>query len=103
MLDLSDSRTLRPLVQTPASEWGGWLSPDQRWLAYCSNVSGRGELYVALFSGGGRRWQVSRDGAVQAVWSRDGRELFFRNGNQMLVVAVKAGANLRLGSTADAF
>ena len=92
LLDLTRPRTLRPLLQTPASEWGGRLSPDQRWLAYFSDLSGRYELYVTAFPDGGRRWQVSREGGGEVFWSRDGRELFFRNGNQLLSVSVKGGA-----------
>ena len=93
LLDQTNPGTLRPLVQTPASEWGGRLSPDQRWLAYFSDFSGRYELYVTAFPGGGRTWQVSREGGGEVVWSRDGRELFFRSGYQLLAVRVKAGAS----------
>ena len=92
LLDLTHPGTLRPLLNTPASEWGGRLSPDQRWLVYFSDLSGRYELYVTAFPDGGRRWQVSREGGGEVVWSRDGRELFFRNGNQLLSVSVKGGA-----------
>jgi DNA-binding SARP family transcriptional activator/Tol biopolymer transport system component len=87
------STTLRPLVRSPASEFGGRLSPDGRWLAYFSDGSGRYELFVTPFPDAGRRWQVSRNGASEAVWSRDGRELFFRNGKEFLVAAVRPGAN----------
>jgi hypothetical protein len=87
------SKTLRPLVRSPAYEWGSRLSPDGRWLAYCSrNASGRDELYVTSFPGAGERWKVSQDGAREVVWSKDGRELFFRNGKELLVAAVRPGA-----------
>ena len=86
------SRTLHPLVRSPAQEWGGRLSPDGRWLAYFSDVSGRFELYVTSFPGADERWQVSQDGAREAVWSKDGRELFFRLGRKMLAVTVRPGA-----------
>lgn len=82
----------RVLVASPAQEWGGRLSPDGRWMAYVSNVTGRFELYVTAFPVGGRQWQISRSGAREAVWSRDGRELFFRNGNAVLSVAITARA-----------
>jgi hypothetical protein len=58
-------------------------------LAYFSNATGRNELSVARFPGGSLRWQVSRNGGREAVWSRDGRELFYRNGDELLVVGVK--------------
>jgi hypothetical protein len=37
-------------MRTPAAEYGGRLSPDQRWLACHSNVSGQWELQVTPFS-----------------------------------------------------
>lgn len=89
-LDIA-SKTLRPLVRTHKQDFGGRLSPDGRWLAYFSDYSGRYELYVTSFPDGDKRWQVSQDGGREAVWSRDGRELFFRNGRELLVAAIRPG------------
>ena len=89
-LDIA-SKTLRPLVRSPKQEFGGRLSPDGRWLAFFSDISGRYELYVISFPDADKRWQVSRDGGREAVWSRDGRELFFRNGKELLVTAIRPG------------
>jgi hypothetical protein len=89
-LDIA-SKTLRPLVQRPKQDFGGRLSPDGRWLAYFSDYSGRYQLYVTSFPDADQRWQVSQDGGHEAVWSRDGRELFFRNGRKLLVAAVRPG------------
>ena len=81
----------RALVRTPGREYGGQLSPNGRWVAYLSDLSGQYELYVTPLEGGAR-WQVSTNGAREACWARDGSELFFRSGNQMLAVDT-AGAN----------
>jgi DNA-binding SARP family transcriptional activator/Tol biopolymer transport system component len=85
------SKTLRPLVRSDKQDFGGRLSPDGRWLAYFSDVSGRYELYVISFPDNAQRWQVSQDGGHEAVWSRDGRELFFRNGKKLMVAAIRPG------------
>ena len=77
-------------MKRPANEFGGRISPDGKWLAYFADGSGRYELFVTAFAGGGPRWQISRDGAREAVWSRDGKELFFRNGDDLYVVPVTA-------------
>ncbi len=53
------------------------VSPDGRWLAYRSIQSGVSEVYVTSVAGGGRH-QVSENGGVEPVWSRDGRTLFYR-------------------------
>jgi len=87
-LDLKGPRTFRPLVQTPNRETAGRVSPDGRWLAYISDETGRAELYVVPFQAREPRWQISQGGARESIWSRDGRELFYRNGNRMMAVKV---------------
>src|SRR5262249_17509636 len=65
-------------------EYGGRLSPDGRWLSYVSDETGRFELYVVPFQARHQRWQISHGGAREASWSKDGRELFYRDGNRMM-------------------
>ncbi|MGH9421798.1 MAG: TolB family protein, partial [Thermoanaerobaculia bacterium] len=65
------------------------VSPDGRWLAYSTLNSGRAEVYVQPFAGGGR-WQISTDGGRGPLWAHSGRELFYRNGNRMMAVTVAA-------------
>ena len=55
------------------------LSPDGRWLAFVtSGQGGRPTISVQPFPGPGLRRQIV-EGGDQPVWSRDGRELFFRS------------------------
>jgi len=69
----------RRLLGTPQFlERNGDLSPDGRWLAYESNSTGQFEIYLRAFpSVEGGEWQVSTGGAVQPVWTRDGKELVY--------------------------
>jgi hypothetical protein len=46
-------------------------------MAYASDESGRWEVYVGEFPGGGGRWQVSAGGGVEPRWRADGTELFY--------------------------
>lgn len=73
-----------PVVQTEADDVRAQLSPDGRWLAYDSAVSGRPEVYVQAFPQARERWQVSRNGGAQVRWSRNGRELFYVAADQQL-------------------
>ena len=50
----------RPLLPTPFTEIKPEISPDGRWIAYQSNMSGAFEIYVAALAGGGRQFPVSR-------------------------------------------
>lgn len=75
------------------------VSPDGRWVAYNSNLSGRQEIYVERYPELGSRQQISTGGGDRPVWSRNGRELFFRglDGRQIFVVPVRSGATLIAG------
>lgn len=90
VLSLQGDRKPRPFLQTPSNEIGARFSPDGRWIAYMSNESGQSEVYVQAFPGPGGKWKISTEGGVEPVWSRSSRELFYRNGDQMMAVDVAA-------------
>jgi len=66
------------------------FSPDGRWLTYVSNESGRDEICVKPYPGPGGKWPISTEGGTEPRWSADGRELFYRLGNKMMVVEVRS-------------
>jgi serine/threonine-protein kinase len=87
-LSLDTERTARPWLATAAHEWAGRLSPDGRLIAYTSTEFGRAEVYVQAFPEGGGKRLVSEGGGRNAIWSRDGRRLFYRESDQVLAVEV---------------
>jgi serine/threonine-protein kinase len=93
----------RPFVQSPFVEQGGVFSPDGRFLAYASNESGRFEVYVRPFPDLGGKWQVSTEGGLQPLWSRSGREIFYRSGDSMMTVPVDIGSAFRVGKPVQLF
>jgi eukaryotic-like serine/threonine-protein kinase len=71
--------TPRPLLRTDYDNFGAAISPNGKWLAYTSNESKQNEVYVRPFpSVDSARWTISVNGGAEAVWSRNGRQLFFR-------------------------
>ena len=76
-----------PLVASPVLDGNGQFSPDGRWVAYCSQQSGRFEVYVTSFPGGGARWQVSANTGAQPRWSADGQTLYFLSLTGQLMAA----------------
>jgi serine/threonine-protein kinase len=67
------------------------VSPDGRWIAYESDESGQSEIYVRPYpeAYAGGRWQISSGGGRQPLWSRDGREIFYRDfGGAMFAASV---------------
>ncbi len=88
VLSLEGERKPQPWLQTRFNERSARFSPDGRWLAYQSGESGRQEVYVQPFPGPGGKRQVSTLGGFEPRWARNGRELFYRNSNNMMVVDV---------------
>jgi Tol biopolymer transport system component len=88
-----------PVVHTQFDDTGPSLSPTGKWMAYQNNESGRNEVYISLFPGGGARWQVSTSGGVDAAWRGDGKELYFLDpsDNLMAVDVDESGGSPRLG------
>jgi Tol biopolymer transport system component len=92
ILSLEGRRSARLFLRTPYAEWGGAFSPDARWLAYTSNDTGLAQVYVQPFPSLGERIQISTAEGREPVWSRDGRELFFRCWNGLMGVNIPMGA-----------
>jgi eukaryotic-like serine/threonine-protein kinase len=91
-LSMEKERTLKPLLSGKYGYAQPRISPDGRWLAYTSDEPGRDEIYVRPYPElDGGKWQVSTYGGDSALWSPDGRELFYRNGDEAMVVAVRPG------------
>jgi len=53
------------------------FSPDGRYIAFLAREIDRHDVYVKPLDGRDVRWRVSRNGASQPKWSRDGRTIFF--------------------------
>ncbi|MEX0879184.1 MAG: protein kinase [Thermoanaerobaculia bacterium] len=87
----------RSFLATPYDEAQPDFSPDGHWIAYTSNDSGRFEIYARPFPGPGGRVQISTEGGMEPVWSRDGNELFYRDGDRMMSVPARLGGELRVG------
>ena len=89
VLSLDGGPTPSPFLVSPFAERAGTFSPDGRFIAYVSNESGQYEVYVRPYPGPGGAVIVSTGGGRGPVWAPDGRELFYWNGEQMLVAQVE--------------
>jgi len=77
-----------PFLQTPANARSPRLSPDGKFVAYCSDESGKSQVWVRPFPSGEGLWQVSSGPGCQPRWSRDGKELFYVDGATLMAVAI---------------
>ncbi|CAN5836950.1 hypothetical protein BH24ACI4_BH24ACI4_27800 [soil metagenome] len=91
-------RTVIPLRDSPANEFGGRFSPDGRWIAYTSDATGQPEVYVVGFPTPGAPRAVSAGGGRLPRWSPNGRELLYAGlAGQIMSVSVRAGSPLEIG------
>ncbi len=108
LVALSAGHAVTPLFPSKFREDMGRISPNGKWIAYCSNESGRNEIYVRAFeptgAAGGRKWLISTDGGVEPEWRRDGKELFYLRGHAFTSVDVStAGAEFDAGKPKPLF
>lgn len=68
------------------------------WIAYQSNQSRRAQVYLTRFPHAGAKYQVSKDGGAQPVWSKDGKTLYYLDAHQKLTAVdiEVAGDSLRM-------
>ncbi|MEK6322704.1 MAG: protein kinase [Acidobacteriota bacterium] len=101
---LSGDQKPFPFLQTEANESTPMLSPDGQWMAYTADESGRYEVYVQSFPGGGGKRQVSSGGGIGTHWRGDGRELYYHAPDgKLMAVAVKGGASFEAGAPVALF
>ena len=100
VLSLGES-TPEPLIQTPFRESIPAVSPDGRWIAYYSDESGQREVYVQPFPDLDGKYPISTAGGTSPVWGPEGRELFYRDGQDgqaVLVVPIDTEGGFAAGT-----
>jgi Tol biopolymer transport system component len=87
----------RKLLERPFHDAWAQFSRDGHWVAYVSDESGVNEVYLAQYPGMTGRLIVSTHGGNWPVWSPDGHELFYRQGNAVMAVQVQTIPTLHVG------
>jgi eukaryotic-like serine/threonine-protein kinase len=96
VIDLAEGNALRPVVQSPANEWQGRLSPNQQWIAYASDVTGKAEVYVRPFRQAGEPVKISNGGGSQPRWRDDNGELYYVSDDGVLLATRTAAQGGRI-------
>ena len=92
-LDLTGKEPPRSLAKSSRREPAPVISPDGRWVAYCSQEGGPGSAVIVVlsFADPRKRWQVSGPGSFAPFWRPDGKELYYLDGERRLTaVEVRA-------------
>lgn len=95
--------TSRPLLDSRFNERDARLSPNQRWIAYLTDESGRSEVSVRSLDGSPRRYTISPGGGDQVVWQRDGKALCYvdPDGRVQRVSVQETDGGLQLGTPVE--
>jgi serine/threonine-protein kinase len=96
------TRRVEPVIVTDAGEGEGTVSPNGRWIAYMSGELGQLEVFVRPYpKTDGGKWKVSTSGGKHPLWSRNGRELYYRDfEGAILAVPVPPGPRFLRGTPA---
>ncbi|NQT02437.1 MAG: serine/threonine-protein kinase [Planctomycetes bacterium] len=102
-LKQNQEHSQQPYIQRDINQREAVWSPSGQWVAYNSDESGRWEVYVEPYPGPGPKVPVSTSGGQQPMWSRDGKELFYRNGIKMMAAAVETESQFRVTGHIELF
>ena len=97
VVPIQGERQPREFVATRLIDRNPVFSPDGRWMAFTSIPSGQAEIYVKPYPGPDRVVQISADGGNEPRWAPDGKELFYRSGDKMMVVSIRTEPTFEVG------
>jgi serine/threonine protein kinase len=95
--------TITPFATEEYNEFCPEFSPDGRWIAYCTRREGRYEVFIRPSSGTGEIKKVSREGGIEPLWARSGKQIFYRWGRQMWAADIRTEPNFSVGSPLKLF
>jgi len=98
VLPLEGPREPELIVDTEFSAWAPAFSPDGRWIAYTSAREGKFQVYVRPYPDNDWTRQISDDFGEEPVWSPEGDELFYRNGDKWMVVSISTEPEFTAGT-----
>ena len=105
---MDDDHTHKLLLHEDYAESHPQVSPDGKWIAYCSAETGQQEIFVRPFPDVNKgKWQISTDTGNSPLWSPDGRELFYLTGQATteaaMRVAVETEPTFKKGTPEELF
>jgi serine/threonine protein kinase/Tol biopolymer transport system component len=102
---MQDEAAVRLPFNTPSNEMHGKVSPDNHWIAYQTDASGKNEVWIASFPSAAIRRQVSVGGGSAPEWGESSREIFYLSRDRRVMsVRLTAGeTGLDAGSPSALF
>jgi Tol biopolymer transport system component len=101
-ISVSEEGEERPVVASEYAEIDPALSADGRWLAFASNRTGRIEIWAQAYPTG-VPLRVSTNGGYEPHWAANGRELFYLQGNTIMVATANTDGALSFAVPMELF
>lgn len=86
-----------PFIRSSHKERNPRFSPDGRFVAYTSDELDRPEVFVTGFPDNVGRVKVSTNGGHSPFWSRDGREVYYLEGQTLMAVMTEITQGIQFG------
>jgi serine/threonine-protein kinase len=105
-LPLDGDRKPIPVATTAADETAGAFSPDGKWLAIESDLTGTAEIYLQQFPDPSVKVTASTGGGLSPTWGPDGKEIFYITPHgQLMVVSLDfdSGGGVRPAAPRELF
>jgi serine/threonine-protein kinase len=87
-VDLASGSAPEVVLSSPFDQLEARYAPDENWIAFEADPSGRSEIYVRRIGDGGIEGQISPHGGVWPVWSPKGDAIFYLGERSMMSVEV---------------
>jgi Tol biopolymer transport system component len=84
----TETKQVRPLITDTSNAHHAAFSPDGRWIAYTSNASSRDQIWVRAFPSLAYATQVSLAGGTDPRWTKGGKEIVYREGDDVMSAAI---------------
>jgi serine/threonine protein kinase/Tol biopolymer transport system component len=91
-LSMEGDQATTTLLQGELSLGNPCISPDGKWMAFFSSVSGQLEIFVRPFPNvNSGQWRITINSGQEPRWAPDQQKLFYRSGNAMMSIAIETG------------
>ena len=101
-LSLAGDPEVEVLLDSPADELEGRVSPDGRYFCFQSDETGRWDIHVMEIASK-RRWIISSGDGFFPIWMRDGNRILFSTGSGEYIVDVRTSPEFSAGEPVHSF
>jgi eukaryotic-like serine/threonine-protein kinase len=98
-----DNSSPEPLLNSSVHECCAVFSPDGQLMAYIAGESGQPEVYLMSLSSPETKIKLTDKGGREPVWSHGGKELFYWQDRQLMVVEITTEPDIRFSAPRPLF